>query len=134
MVLVDTSVIIDFLRGIHNFKSEIFDKLVHGNSPFAISAFTHMEVLQGARNNPDYERLKAYLDQLEVYYPYDDINTYEKAAKIYTELRRKGKTIRNSIDLLIALTAVDNGFQLLHNDHDFDVITGAMPELVSLDA
>ncbi len=134
MVLVDTSVIIDFLRRSRNFKSEIFGKLVNDNRPFAISAFTHMEVLQGARNNQDYDRLKAYLDQLEVYYPYDDINTYEKAAKIYTELRRKGKTIRSPIDLLKAITAVDNGFQLLHNDHDFDVIAGAMPELVSLNA
>ncbi len=134
MVLVDTSVIIDFLRGSRNRKSEIFAKLVADGATIAISAFTHMEVLQGARDDRDYYRLKIYLDQLKVYYLYESIKPYEKAAKAYADLRRKGKTIRSSIDLLIAITAIDNGFSLLHNDHDFEVIAGAMPELKILDA
>jgi len=48
---------------------------------------------------------------------------------LYFDLRRKGKTIRNTIDILIAETAVINGLYLLHNDRDFDIIAEFIPDL-----
>jgi predicted nucleic acid-binding protein len=62
------------------------------------------------------------MDPHYIYYPPHDRIFYEKAARLYFDLRRQGVTIRNSIDVLIALTAIENNLMLLHNDCDFDAI------------
>ena len=57
------------------------------------------------------------------------IETYEKSAYMYFNLRRHGVTIRSTIDILIALTAIEYNLALLHNDRDFDIIKGKTPKL-----
>ncbi len=129
MVLVDTSVLIEYLSERRNSKTDIFEQILADGISFGISVFTYQEVLQGARDEREYRRLRGYLDALTIYSPSRGTETYEKAARLFYTLRRQGITVRGTIDMLIALTAIENDFMLLRNDHDFDAIAAKTPEL-----
>ena len=129
MILVDTSVLIGFLKGDVNEKTELLNEVISRDAPFGISAYTYQEVLQGAKDKIELQKLKGYLSTQLIYYLNQDASTYEKAAILYFDLRRKGITPRSTIDILIALTAIENKLALLHNDHDFDIMASHMPEL-----
>ena len=129
MVLVDTSVIIDYLRGAENTKTRLFESIANQKLPYGISAFTFQEVLQGARDEREYAVLKDYLSTQRIYFIPETIETYESAAHMFFQLRRQGITPRSKIDILIVLTAINNNLYLLHNDRDFDVISERVPEL-----
>jgi predicted nucleic acid-binding protein len=79
-------------------------------------------VLQGARDEREYKQLREYLGSQVIYQLPEGRETYEKAARLYFDLRRKGITVRGSIDVHIALTAMENSLALLHDDRDFDAI------------
>lgn len=132
MVLVDTSVLIEYLNGRQSFKAEIFDEILVRSIPFGISAFTYQEVLQGARSEHEYKRLRDYLDTQIIFYLPEGREIHEKAARLYFNLRRRGITIRGQLDLLIALTAIENNLLLLHNDRDFDAIAAKNSKLKTL--
>lgn len=133
MVLVDTSVLIEYLKGRRNPKTDFLDEILARDIPFGISIFTYQEVLQGARDEREYKRLREYLDTQMIYYPPEGVETYEKSARLFFTLRRRGITVRGSIDMLIAVTAMENNLVLLHNDHDFDAIAAKTPALKVLD-
>ena len=59
----------------------------------------------------------------------ENLETYESAAQIYYKLRRAGKTIRSTIDILISQTAIFYDLFVLHNDSDFDIIAGIITDL-----
>ncbi|MDD4238632.1 MAG: PIN domain nuclease [Desulfotomaculaceae bacterium] len=122
MILVDTSVLIDFLKGKTDAKTLLFEEVLTRDIPFGLSPYTFQEVLQGARNEKEYKRLHDYLSTQTIYFLPEEKSTYEKAARLYFDLRRKGITPRSTIDILIALTAIENKLMLLHNDRDFDLI------------
>ncbi|HHV17043.1 MAG TPA: PIN domain nuclease [Gelria sp.] len=122
MILVDTSVLIDFLKGQTNEKIQLFDEILSRNIDFGFSSYTFQEVLQGAQNEKEYEQLRDYLSTQIIYFLPEETTTYEKAARLYFDLRRKGITPRSTIDVLIALTAIENNLLLLHNDRDFDLM------------
>lgn len=122
MILVDTSVLIDFLKGKTDAKTLLFEEVLTRDIPFGLSPYTFQEVLQGARNEKEYKRLHDYLSTQTIYFLPEGKSTYEKAARLYFDLRRKGITPRSTIDILIALTAIENKLMLLHNDRDFDLI------------
>ena len=135
MILVDTSVLIDFLRGINNVKTAIFDAILVRDIPFGISAYTYQELLQGARDEREFRRLRDYLGTQVIYCLPEGRETHEKVARLFFTLRRAGITVRSSIDMLIAFTAMENNLFLLHNDRDFDAIakkTSALKILNSL--
>jgi predicted nucleic acid-binding protein len=134
MILVETSVLIEFLKGRHNPKTDLFDEIVARNIPFGISAFSYQEALQGARDEREYKQLREYLGTQVIYYPSEGPEIYEKAARLFFDLRRRGVTVRGSIDLLIAVTAMENKLMLLHNDRDFDAIAAETPDLKILQA
>lgn len=129
MILVDTSVLIGYLKGQDDARTLLFDELQTRKIPFGISPYTLQEVLQGARNEKDYQRLREYLSTQVIYFLPEEISTYEKAARLYFDLRRKGLTPRSTIDILIALTALEHNLMLLHNDRDFDLMAEQMEEL-----
>lgn len=120
MILVDTSVLIDFLNGKSNNKVSFFDRILETKVPYGINTFIFQEVLQGARDIKEYSSLKEYLESLPFYYLKNGLDSYEKAAFINFTCRRNGKTIRSTIDLIIAQTAIENDLWILHNDDDFD--------------
>ncbi|MBS3948438.1 MAG: PIN domain-containing protein, partial [Dethiobacter sp.] len=102
--------------------------------PFGLSVYTYQEVLQGARDEAEFQTLKGCLSTQHIYYLEQEVATYEQAALMFFNLRRKGITTRSTLDMLIALTAIKNNLALLHNDRDFDTIAGHMPELRILNA
>ncbi|MEW6080493.1 MAG: PIN domain nuclease [Bacillota bacterium] len=134
MVLIDTSVLIGFLKGQVDEKTELFKDVLSRDIPFGISSYTYQEVLQGARNETEFNTLKEYLSTQQIYYLEPEASTFEKGARIYFDLRRKGVTPRSTIDLLIALTAIERKLVLLHNDSDFDLMSGNIPELMVLNS
>ena len=129
MILVETSVLISFLKGQADEKTKLFEAVMSLDIPFGISAYTYQEVLQGARDEKEFRQLKDYLSSQIVYCLPEGTATYEKAARLYFDLRRKGTTPRSAIDILIALTAIENQLFLLHNDRDFDVMAEEVDEL-----
>ena len=129
MILVDTSVLIDYLKGTDNEKSHLLDDVIKRNIPFGISAFTYQELLQGARDEAEFKRLADSFSTQKIYFLPEQVEVFERAARIFFGLRRKGKTVRSTLDVLIALTAIHHKLYLLHNDRDFDVIAEEVAEL-----
>ena len=129
MILVDTSVIIDKFKKKSNDKTLLFDKIHEIMYPFGISIFTFQEILQGAKTEQEFKRLESYFSTQRIFYLPDTTESYAKSARLYFDLRRQGVSVRNTVDVLIAYTAIANKIPLLHNDRDFDFIAEKIPEL-----
>lgn len=134
MVLVDTSVLIDYFKGVRHEKTALFEEILSRDIPFGISAYTYLELLQGARDEKEFHTLKEYLSTQTIYHLPAENTTFEKAARLYFTLRRLGVKPRSTIDVLIALTAIENKLALLHHDRDFDVMAAHLPALRVLDS
>lgn len=122
MILADTSVVVQLIRGEQNPKVAFFEEVVASGAPFGISAYTVTEVLQGARSDEDYETLREYLLSQRVFYLPQEAATYVDAAEVFYRLRKRGIRPRGTIDVLIALTAALYNLELLHNDRDYDLM------------
>jgi len=122
LVLVDTSVMINYLRGNEDDTILALQHIIDNNIPFGINSFIYQEVLQGVATEKDFIKVKKYLDTQRFYELKEERESYASAAKIYFKCRKKGITINNTIDCLIAQTAIENNLYLLHNDSDFDNI------------
>lgn len=117
MVLVDTSIIIDFIN--HNKYKDIIIALL-SNREFCTTEIIIMEVLQGIRDEGIYSEIKFFLESLPlIELKYED---YIMAAEIYRTCRKKGLTIRKSFDCIIAAVVISNELELFSNDRDFDSI------------
>lgn len=127
MVLVDTSVLIDYLRGAENAAVDRFRQVLDRMVPFGISPLTYLEVLQGTRTEKDYRTVKSYLETHRFYGLRNEKESYAAAARIYFDCRRKGITINSTVDCLIAQTAIENDLTLLHNDVDFELMRRVAP-------
>ena len=127
MVLVDTSILIDYLRGTDNAAVGRFQQILDNNIPFGISPLTYLEVLQGTRTEKDFTTVKGYLETHRFFGLQDEKESYAAAARIYFDCRKKGITINSSVDCLIAQTAIENDLALLHNDADFDRMRKVAP-------
>lgn len=119
MYLVDTSIWIDYFRNRQNISTKFFENILDNKIPFGITSFIYQEILQGALTKRDFRKLEEYLCTQHFYNPNDGIETYKNAAKLYFDARRKGITIRSSIDCLIAQIAIENKLILLHNDQEY---------------
>ena len=133
MILVDTSTMIDALRGRDNPKTRLFSEVLRRDIPFGISAFTYQELLQGAKDDAEFSKLDEYLSSQQIYILPANVETFRKAAEIFYSLRRRGVTIRSTIDVMIAMTAMEYKLSLLHNDRDFDVMARFLDSLIILE-
>ena len=118
MIFLDSTVLIDYFNGKNNWQVEVLDTIL-GNELVAIGDYVLTEVLQGFRNDKDFQKAKTIL----LSFPCFDIGGKEiaiQSAKNYRSLRKKGVTIRKTIDVMIATFCIENGFVLLHNDKDFE--------------
>jgi predicted nucleic acid-binding protein len=122
MILVDTSVLIDLFKGNDNDAVTIFRDIVRKQMPFGITSVIYQEILQGAKSEKEYSSLKEYLSTQRFFHPKDPLVSYAGAASIFYSCRRKGITIRSTIDCLIAQVAIEHELFLLHNDKDFTVM------------
>lgn len=129
MILVDTSVLIDYFAGKANDATYKFEYILDNNILFGINPFIYQEVLQGVKTEKDFDRTKKYLDTQKFYSLKDEKESFASAAKIYFKCRKKGITVNSSIDCLIAQIAIENNLYLLHNDSDFDNIARVVSEL-----
>ena len=127
MILVDTSVLIDYLKGQVNPAVQKLVQVIERDIPFGISPIILMEVLQGAATERDFKLLEEYLGSQTFYEPKDGRKSYARMAKLAIELRRRGMAVKSSMDCLIAQTAIDNDLYLLHNDSDFERIRKVSP-------
>jgi predicted nucleic acid-binding protein len=115
---VDSSVWIDYLRGTATPETDKLDRLL-GREPIAIGDLILTEVLQGIQDERDFNEAKRMLTSLAVV----DLagrETAIQAARNYRTLRGLGVTIRKTIDTLIATRCIEDGYDLLHSDRDFD--------------
>lgn len=129
MYLVDTSIWIDYFRDIKNNSTNKFISILDRNLPFGITGIIYQEILQGAASEQDFNQLRAYLSTQRFFYPLNELATYESAAKVFYSCRRKGITIRSTIDCLIAQIAMEHDLILLHNDQDYDRIRSVITKL-----
>jgi hypothetical protein len=120
MVLVDTTVWIDFFADRNEPHVGEFEKLIEGEEDLSLCGVIMTEILQGIRSDTDFFRTKEYLDDL-IFLPMRH-GTFVRAAEIRRSLRKKGTTIRKPVDCLIASVAIEYDIQLLHNDRDFNYI------------
>jgi hypothetical protein len=122
VILVDTSVLVDFLTGETTPATRYLDRLVAEEAPFYLTSIVIQEVLQGARDEAEWRKLRAYLvSQLRVD-PRQSFRTHLEAARIYFDCRRRGLTVRSTIDCLIAQIALEHDLAVLQADRDFDAI------------
>jgi predicted nucleic acid-binding protein len=118
VILVDSSVWIDYFRGQESPQVEHLDKLLT-REPLAIGDLILTEVLQGFRTDSDFNQAKALLTKLSVVEIGGQAIAIE-AARNFRRLRALGVTVRKTIDTLIATCCIESGYTLLHNDRDFD--------------
>ena len=118
MILVDASVWIDYFKGTATAQAARLDGLL-GNEPLAIGDLMLTEVLQGFPDDRDFNQARRMLTALTVV----DLGGQDiaiPAARNFRTLRRKGVTVRKTIDTVIATRCIESGYELLHNDRDFD--------------
>jgi predicted nucleic acid-binding protein len=118
MILVDSSVWIDYFRGTTTPQAGMLDSLL-GSEPVATGDLILAEVLQGFRADRDFNQARKLLTSLNVI----DLGGREiaiQAARNFRALRAKGVTVRKTIDAVIATRCIESGLQLLYSDRDFD--------------
>lgn len=122
MILVDTSVLIDLFKGNRNVAVDNLREIINQQIPFGITSVIYQEILQGAKNEKEYTTLNRYLSSQRFFHPQNPVDSYAAAARIFYTCRKKGITIRSTIDCLIAQIALEHELLLLHNDKDFTVM------------
>lgn len=118
MILVDSSVWIDYFRGAITPQTEKLDGLLE-HEPLAIGDLILAEVLQGLTTERDFNQaVKMLTSLIVVELGGQDIAI--QAAKNFRILRSRGVTVRKTIDAIIATRCIESGYDLLHSDRDFD--------------
>jgi hypothetical protein len=118
VILVDSSVWIDYFRGMQNSQTDRLDGLL-GNQPIATGDLVLAEVLQGFGSARDFNQGKKLLTSLPIIELVGE-NIAIQAAKNFRTLRSLGITVRKTIDTLIATSCIEKGLILLYSDKDFD--------------
>ncbi|SBO43148.1 PIN domain nuclease [Cyanobium sp. NIES-981] len=117
MIVVDSSVWIDFFNGVSTPEVERLDGLL-GATPLAIGDLILVEVLQGFRNERDVATARQLFRSLALLPMLGGSNAW-KAAENYRTLRRMGITVRKTIDGIIATACIEANLPLLFSDRDF---------------
>ncbi len=118
MIVVDTSVWIDYFNGRSTPQTETLDALL-GVEPMGIGDVILAEVLQGFRSDDDFSTAKSLLTSLNVFEMLGVENALRCAEK-YRQLRKRGITVRKTVDVIIATFCIMNHHALLYADRDFD--------------
>ena len=118
MILVDSSVWIDYLRGAPTPQADKLDALL-GSVPLAIGDLILTEVLQGCATEREFNTVRKSLGTLTMV----TLGGHEvaiAAARNFRKLRAHGVTVRKTIDTVIATRCILDGYELLHCDRDFE--------------
>jgi predicted nucleic acid-binding protein len=118
MIIVDTTVWIDYLGGTTNAATSWLDREL-GRRRLALTDLILSEVLQGIREQSEFNRVRDRLLKFKVF-PGGGVDLAIAAAQNYRTLRQRGYTVYKTIDCWIATFCLEGDHQLLHRDHDFD--------------
>ena len=118
MVIIDTTVWIDYLNGIQTPQTEWLETEVE-KQRLGLTDLILCEVLQGVKDEHLAAETQRELLKFEIL-PMGGVDLAVAAARNYRKLRVQGLTVRKTVDCLIATFCLMNGHALLHNDHDFD--------------
>ncbi len=118
MILVDSSVWIDYFNGTGTSETEKLDLLL-GVEPLAIGDLILTEVLQGFDKDRDFNNARNLLASLTIV-ELGGRDIAVQAARNFRALRKLGVTVRKTIDTVIATRCIESGYDLLHSDRDFD--------------
>ena len=123
MILVDSSVWIDFLSSRTGHAGAELRRMIQDNEPLAVTGVVIAEVLQGLIRNA--YTIEQFLAQFEILEP-KGLKTYSTAAAMYRTARGKGISL-TTIDTLIAAIAIENGASVFTMDQDFSRIALITP-------
>jgi predicted nucleic acid-binding protein len=118
VIIVDTTVWVDYLRGTHNPETEWLE-IEADRKRLGLTDLILCEVLQGVRNEQEFGQVRTELQRFELFETGGEALVIA-AATNFRIIRERGKTVRKTIDCLIATFCVMNGHALLHRDRDFD--------------
>lgn len=122
MILVDSSVWIDYFRGTQNPQTDQLDALLdQADEELGVADLVVFEVLRGFRSVAEQSRAKAVLLNATVV-DIGGLDNALSATECHHALRAKGYTVRSPIDVLLASYCITHGHLLLHRDADFDVL------------
>jgi hypothetical protein len=117
MILVDSSVWIAYFNGANVWQTELLDELLN-REPVVIGDLILTEVLQGFRLDKDFKKAREFMITLQ----FCNMGGYDnaiKSAQNYRMLRKKGVTVRKTIDVIIGTYCIENNVLILHDDQDF---------------
>ncbi|CBL45107.1 PilT-like protein [gamma proteobacterium HdN1] len=117
MILVDTSVWIDYLNGVLSPQTDLLDSAIIEGT-VALGDIIFLEILQGIKNDKEFEKTKRSLSTLEQHQLLGT-DLVSKCAENFRLLRKKGLTIRKTTDVIIATFCIENNLPLLFVDRDF---------------
>ncbi len=126
MIVVDTSVWVDFLNNTPTPAAERCTDLIQAGEPVALTDVILTEVLQGLRSEREARMVERHLRAFPIL-RLEGIEDFVLAAALYRTARRAGVTIRKTLDCLIAAPCVRTGAPLLHADRDFDLLATCTP-------
>jgi len=118
MILVDASVWIDYFNGRKTWQTNLLDNLL-SDVPIIIGDLILAEILQGFRSDNDYKSAKSFLTDLQ-FHQMGSYRVAVQSAQNYRTLRKKGVTVRKTIDVIIGTYCIIEDLPLLHDDRDFE--------------
>jgi predicted nucleic acid-binding protein len=121
VIVVDTTVWIDFLEGRGTAFDRHLTELIAEQAPVVLVDVVYTEVLQGIRDEGAFQLTRVSLRAHPILRA-RGLETFDTAANLYRTARRRGLTIRRSVDCLIAATCLESGAEIYHNDRDFDAL------------
>jgi predicted nucleic acid-binding protein len=125
VILVDTSVWIDYFNGAENKQTESLDRIL-SEQTVLMGDIILTEILQGFDSDKEFQLAKQALEPLDCIH-LGGKSLAIKAASNFRFLRSKGLTIRKTVDMLIGSWCIEHEVELLHNDKDFDKIATQLP-------
>lgn len=118
-MIVDTSVWVDFFRGAGTWQVDLLGERLDADESVALTDIVFTEILRGLSDERSVRRVERRLraHDIHVLQPLDD---HRRAAALYRRCRRRGVTIRRTLDCLIAAVCIRQRLPILHSDADFD--------------
>jgi predicted nucleic acid-binding protein len=120
-VLVDTSAWVEFFNGHASAEREAVSRLLEGEDDVCTCGVIVAEVLQGLRRDTSRSQVEDLFTQM-TFLETIGISPYVRAAALYRSLRKRGVTVRSTIDCLVAVLAEENGCAVLARDRDLSAI------------
>lgn len=122
MTMIDTSVWVDYFRGTPTPEVAWLEDAIADEADLCVCGTVLTEVLQGVRSDDEHQTVRTAMDELV--YLETSREDHLHAAEVYRAARRRGKTVRNAVDCVIAACAIAHDVPLLQSDRDFQIIAG----------